>query len=35
MSYQPILPADDIIALKPDGVFLSNGPGDPNLVIMH
>jgi carbamoyl-phosphate synthase small subunit len=21
--------ADDIIALKPDGVFLSNGPGDP------
>jgi carbamoyl-phosphate synthase small subunit len=22
-------PADDIIALKPDGIFLSNGPGDP------
>ena len=22
-------PADDIIALAPDGVFLSNGPGDP------
>jgi carbamoyl-phosphate synthase small subunit len=22
-------PADDIIALTPDGVFLSNGPGDP------
>jgi carbamoyl-phosphate synthase small subunit len=22
-------PADDIIALQPDGVFLSNGPGDP------
>ena len=21
--------ADDIIALKPDGIFLSNGPGDP------
>lgn len=21
--------AADIIALKPDGVFLSNGPGDP------
>src|SRR5438045_7409786 len=21
--------ADDIIALEPDGVFLSNGPGDP------
>lgn len=22
-------PASDVIALKPDGVFLSNGPGDP------
>jgi carbamoyl-phosphate synthase small subunit len=22
-------PAEDILALKPDGVFLSNGPGDP------
>lgn len=22
--------ADDILALKPDGVFLSNGPGDPS-----
>ena len=22
-------PANDILALKPDGVFLSNGPGDP------
>lgn len=22
-------PAEDIMALKPDGVFLSNGPGDP------
>ena len=22
-------PADDALALKPDGVFLSNGPGDP------
>ncbi len=22
-------PADDILAMKPDGVFLSNGPGDP------
>ncbi len=21
--------ADDVLALKPDGVFLSNGPGDP------
>lgn len=23
------LPAADVLALKPDGVFLSNGPGDP------
>ena len=23
------MPADDVLALKPDGVFLSNGPGDP------
>jgi len=23
------LPAEDVIALQPDGVFLSNGPGDP------
>ena len=22
-------PADDVLALQPDGVFLSNGPGDP------
>jgi carbamoyl-phosphate synthase small subunit len=22
-------PADDVLSLKPDGVFLSNGPGDP------
>src|SRR5690606_26123729 len=22
-------PAKDVLALKPDGVFLSNGPGDP------
>lgn len=22
-------PAEDVVALKPDGVFLSNGPGDP------
>ena len=22
-------PADDVMALKPDGIFLSNGPGDP------
>ncbi|MBI3684165.1 MAG: glutamine-hydrolyzing carbamoyl-phosphate synthase small subunit [Acidobacteria bacterium] len=22
-------PADDLLSLKPDGVFLSNGPGDP------
>jgi carbamoyl-phosphate synthase small subunit len=25
-------PADDVLALKPDGVFLSNGPGDPEPV---
>ena len=25
-------PADDVLALKPDGVFLSNGPGDPAAV---
>jgi carbamoyl-phosphate synthase small subunit len=24
--------ADDILALKPDGIFLSNGPGDPEVV---
>jgi carbamoyl-phosphate synthase small subunit len=23
-------PAEDVLALKPDGVFLSNGPGDPS-----
>lgn len=23
-------PADDVLALKPDGIFLSNGPGDPS-----
>lgn len=23
------MPANDILALKPDGIFLSNGPGDP------
>ena len=22
-------PASDVLAMKPDGVFLSNGPGDP------
>ena len=22
-------PADDVLALSPDGVFLSHGPGDP------
>ena len=22
-------PAEDIIAMKPQGIFLSNGPGDP------
>ncbi|MCX5755217.1 MAG: glutamine-hydrolyzing carbamoyl-phosphate synthase small subunit [Gemmatimonadetes bacterium] len=25
-------PAEDVIAMKPDGVFLSNGPGDPEAV---
>ncbi len=25
----PTLGADDILAMKPDGVFLANGPGDP------
>ncbi|MEW8342669.1 MAG: glutamine-hydrolyzing carbamoyl-phosphate synthase small subunit [Candidatus Thiodiazotropha sp.] len=23
------MPADDVLALQPDGIFLSNGPGDP------
>jgi carbamoyl-phosphate synthase small subunit len=27
------MPADDVIAMKPDGIFLSNGPGDPAAVI--
>ena len=26
------MPADDILAMDPDGVFLSNGPGDPSAV---
>ena len=26
------MPADDVAAMKPDGVFLSNGPGDPDAV---
>lgn len=26
------MPADDILAMNPDGVFLSNGPGDPSAV---
>lgn len=25
--------ADDVLALKPDGVFLSNGPGDPEPIV--
>lgn len=25
-------PASDVLALKPDGIFLSNGPGDPDAV---
>lgn len=27
-------PADEIMALKPDGIFLSNGPGDPAAMTM-
>ena len=27
------MPAEDVLALKPDGIFLSNGPGDPEPVI--
>ena len=27
------MPAKDVLAMKPDGVFLSNGPGDPAAVI--
>jgi carbamoyl-phosphate synthase small subunit len=26
------IPASDVLAMKPDGVFLSNGPGDPEAV---
>jgi carbamoyl-phosphate synthase small subunit len=26
-------PANDVLALQPDGVFLSNGPGDPSAVL--
>lgn len=26
-------PADDVLAMKPDGVFLSNGPGDPEPLV--
>ena len=25
-----LTPAEDVLALKPDGIFLSNGPGDPD-----
>lgn len=25
-------PADDVLAMRPDGVFVSNGPGDPDAV---
>ena len=28
-------PANDILALKPDGIFLSNGPGDPPGRVRH
>jgi carbamoyl-phosphate synthase small subunit len=27
--------ADDILALKPDGIFLSNGPGDPSILALQ
>ena len=26
------MPAEEVLAMKPDGVFLSNGPGDPDAV---
>jgi carbamoyl-phosphate synthase small subunit len=26
------MPVDEVLALRPDGVFLSNGPGDPAMV---
>jgi len=26
------MPAEDVLALEPDGIFLSNGPGDPDAV---
>jgi carbamoyl-phosphate synthase small subunit len=26
-------PADEVLAMSPDGVFLSNGPGDPEMVV--
>ena len=26
-------PADEVLATRPDGVFLSNGPGDPEMVV--
>jgi carbamoyl-phosphate synthase small subunit len=28
-----LTPAADVLALRPDGVFLSNGPGDPDAVV--
>ena len=26
-------PASELLAMKPDGVFLSNGPGDPAAIL--
>lgn len=32
LVYPAHAPAEDILAMRPDGVFLSNGPGDPSAV---
>ena len=31
-SFPPTTPAADVLAMQPDGIFLSNGPGDPAAV---